>query len=64
MKGKKMHKQLGGEDMSMNTIQQMKYGAEKMMSKATMSGMLNKAMGGKEMPKRGQRFKTHKKSKK
>ena len=61
---------MGGEDKSMNAMQQMKYGAEKMMTKATMTGKLDKAMGGMEMmmkkkmsmakkgteyPKRGQR---------
>ena len=42
---------MGGEDKSMNAMQQMKYGSEKMMYKATMGGQLDKAMGGMEMKK-------------
>jgi hypothetical protein len=69
---------MGGEDKSMNAMQQMKYGAEKMMTKATMTGKLDKAMGGMEMmmkkkmmkggeskyPKRGMRAKTNKMNRK
>jgi hypothetical protein len=70
------YKQMGGEDKSMNAMQQMKYGAEKMMTKATMTGKLDKAMGGMEMmkkmmkggeskyPKRGMRAKTNKMNRK
>lgn len=68
---------MGGEDKSMNAMQQMKYGAEKMMTKATMTGKLDKAMDGMEMkkkmsmakkgrelPKRGVRTKTNKMNRK
>lgn len=48
-KGKQV---MSGKDKSMNAMQQMKYGAEKMMTKSTMTGQLDKAMGGKEMMKK------------